>query len=206
MVMYSMTISISLTHIHMHDINSLLTCSMLATKTHAHHMNSLYYSSFASAFNNFIPNSSAKSSKKRRKTFHLVVMEIQHHSRWLKHQRQHWQQQVLMKLRSTPPATQWTRTHSKCSGDTQPVLLQVKAESRETWGDDWPLGETFLKTPLLQDGQPHQLLTRDGKVTQRHVFRQERQRKEAQPKPGELFFFPQCRPVGHKQTSPSCPA
>ena len=57
MVMYSMTISISLTHIHMHDINSLLTCSMLATNTHAHHMNSLHYSSFASAFNNFIPNS-----------------------------------------------------------------------------------------------------------------------------------------------------
>ena len=44
-------------------------------------------------------------------------------------------------------------------------------------------------TPRLADCQPHQLLTRDGKVTKRHVVRQERQRKVAQPKPWKLIFF-----------------
>ena len=59
-------------------------------------------------------------------------------------------------------------------------LLQVQAESREELGDGWP---------RLDDCQPHQLLTRDGKVTQRHVVRQERQRKEPSQSQGSLFFL-----------------
>ena len=46
-----------------------------------HHINSLHFCSFASAFNNCKPNSSAKISKKRSKTFHLAVKGIQHTSR-----------------------------------------------------------------------------------------------------------------------------
>ena len=52
-----------------------------------HHINSLHFCAFASAFNNCKPNSSAKISKKRSKTFHLAVKGIQHTSRWLKLER-----------------------------------------------------------------------------------------------------------------------
>ena len=41
-----------------------------------HHINSLHSCSFASAINHCKPNSSAKISKKRSKTFHLAVMGI----------------------------------------------------------------------------------------------------------------------------------
>ena len=46
-----------------------------------HLINSLHFCAFASAFNNCKPNSSAKISKKRSKTFHLAVKGIQHTSR-----------------------------------------------------------------------------------------------------------------------------
>ena len=65
-----------------------------------HHINSLHFCAFASAFNNSKPNSSAKISKKRSKTFHLAVKGIQHTSRWLKLERQ----QQVQKLLPTPPA------------------------------------------------------------------------------------------------------
>ena len=65
-----------------------------------HHINSLHFCAFASAFNNCKPNSSAKISKKRSKTFHLAVKGIHHISRWLKLERQ----QQVQKLLRTPPA------------------------------------------------------------------------------------------------------
>ena len=65
-----------------------------------HHIDSLHFCAFASAFNNCKPNSSAKTSKKRSKTFHLAVKGIQHTSRWLKLERQ----QQVQKLLRTPPA------------------------------------------------------------------------------------------------------
>ena len=104
-----------------------------------HHINSLHFCSFASAFNNCKPNSSAKISKKRSKTCHLAVKGIQHTSRWLKLERQ----QQVQKLLQAPPGRTRTssgRPHSNRSGDAQQVLLWVQAESREALGNDWQVG------------------------------------------------------------------
>ena len=54
-------------------------------------------------------------------------------------------------------------------------------------GDGWPVGNNG--SHVSQIVNHIMLLTRDGKVTKRHVVRQERQRKVAQPKPGKLIFF-----------------
>ena len=151
-----------------------------------HRTNSLHSCSFASAINNCKPNSSAKISKKRSKTFHLAVMGVQHTSRWLKLRRT---QTTGAKAPSDATCTSsgWPHSNNR-SGDAQLVLLQVQAKARKALSDGWPVGNNGIK-PRLDDCQPHQLLTRDGKVTQRHVVRQERQRKVAQPKPGKLIFI-----------------
>ena len=98
-----------------------------------HHINSLHFCAFASAFNNCKPNSSAKISKKRSKTFHLAVKGI--HFEMIEARTP-----TGAEAPSDSARTSSGRPHSNRSGDAQQVLLN--RGNFEASGDGWPVGNS----------------------------------------------------------------
>ena len=162
-----------------------------------HHINSLHFCAFASAFNNCKPNSSAKISKKRSKTFHLAVKGIQHTSRWLKLERQ----QQVQKLLWTPPAqavddpiqTAAGTLNKFCwiEGISKPRAMAGQLEITEA--TSWRLSTTSA-TDSGRQGDPASC--RPTRTTAEGCLPSQNQ--------GSLFFFlfvSRCGPEGHKNFS-----
>ena len=188
-------------HIYACTTSTAFTLAPCWHQIRMHHINSLHFCAFASAFNNCKPNSSAKISKKRSKTFHLAVKGIQHTSRWLKLERQ----QQVQKLLWTPPAqavddpiqTAAGTLNKFCwiEGISKPRAMAGQLEITEA--TSWRLSTTSA-TDSGRQGDPASC--RPTRTTAEGCLPSQNQ--------GSLFFFSLFHDADRRatKTSPSCPA